>query len=189
MPLRKNVDAVYKEFEDKGIFWRTRTRPGKHEDTWYKCCTDCAIVTKITHSSAHAIAFGKQSTKCRTCARKYVIDPGKYHIGKPSWNAGIYGEKSHTWRGGKTSQTDALRNRKEFKIFKKTVMEICNHRCVICDSTEKLEIDHIKPVCLYPELIYEISNGRILCHSCHIKTDTYGPKVRKLKRVSDVICN
>lgn len=32
-----------------------------------------------------------------------------------------------------------------------------------------LEVDHIKPVKLYPELEYEESNLRTLCHACHLE--------------------
>lgn len=33
----------------------------------------------------------------------------------------------------------------------------------------RLEVDHIKPVRLYPELEYEESNLRTLCHRCHAR--------------------
>jgi 5-methylcytosine-specific restriction endonuclease McrA len=52
-------------------------------------------------------------------------------------------------------------------------------KCVLCGSTERLECDHIKPFKTHPELRFDISNGRVLCHSCHKKTDTYGGKLLK----------
>ena len=51
--------------------------------------------------------------------------------------------------------------------------------CVMCGSSERLECDHIKSFRDHPDLRYDISNGRVLCHSCHVKTDTYGGKARK----------
>lgn len=55
--------------------------------------------------------------------------------------------------------------------------------CVFCGSKEDLEADHIKPKFLYPDLKYEVSNGRTLCNPCHKNTPTYGGKVRKLAGV------
>jgi 5-methylcytosine-specific restriction endonuclease McrA len=51
--------------------------------------------------------------------------------------------------------------------------------CQICGAippTRELVADHIKPLCLHPELALELSNGRTLCKSCHLKTPTYGSK-------------
>lgn len=71
--------------------------------------------------------------------------------------------------------------------------------CVACGSSENLEIDHIKPLSriikeildakeymsddeLFEALItsteiFNKENGRVLCNSCHKKTDTYGFKL------------
>lgn len=51
--------------------------------------------------------------------------------------------------------------------------------CVICGSQERPEADHIKSFRQYPVLRYSIDNGRVLCHECHKKTDTYGAKQLK----------
>ena len=44
--------------------------------------------------------------------------------------------------------------------------------------------DHVKPWALYPELRYDLDNGRTLCVPCHKKTETYGYKTRELKRAA-----
>lgn len=51
------------------------------------------------------------------------------------------------------------------------------HRCVLCGSSGKdkltlrarLEVDHIKPVALFPELEFDETNLRTLCRPCHAK--------------------
>jgi len=53
----------------------------------------------------------------------------------------------------------------------------------------KLNADHIKPFALFPDLRFELSNGRTLCEDCHKKTDTYGLKVKLYeKRIAEELC-
>ena len=46
----------------------------------------------------------------------------------------------------------------------------------------KLNADHIKPFSLFPELRFDLNNGRTLCVECHKKTDTYCEKIYKYKK-------
>jgi hypothetical protein len=51
---------------------------------------------------------------------------------------------------------------------------------VWCGKTkEKLEADHIKPFALFPELRFDISNGRTLCLPCHKLTDNYAGRKKE----------
>lgn len=43
-----------------------------------------------------------------------------------------------------------------------------NYKCNICGATKKLCAHHIKSYKNYPELRYDINNGILLCHSCHM---------------------
>lgn len=74
------------------------------------------------------------------------------------------------------------RKRYENSEWKKQVFIRDNYTCQICDQKGgKLQADHIKPYCAYPELRTDINNGRTLCITCHKKTDTYGSKAIKFK--------
>lgn len=74
------------------------------------------------------------------------------------------------WQGGKTAKTEALRNSVEYKIWRRAVYERDGFKCIWCGGgAGTLEADHIKPICNFPELVYEVSNGRTLCKSCHRK--------------------
>lgn len=84
------------------------------------------------------------------------------------------GENSPNWQGGKTSEREKLRKSIEYKLWRTSVFERDNYTCVFCGIRGgKLEADHIKPWCDYPELRFAIDNGRTLCHDCHTKTPTY----------------
>lgn len=91
------------------------------------------------------------------------------HIGKPNFK--IRGEKSHWWKGGNTKRNHRERNRTmatlEYKNFRRFVLNRDKNKCSICGGINKLEIHHIKPFELYPNLIFDPDNGQTLCVSCH----------------------
>ena len=90
------------------------------------------------------------------------------------------GANHHLWRGGLTEKNQYIRNSLEYKLWRRAVYERDNYTCVWCGTKEsgKLNADHIKPFCIYPELRFAIDNGRTLCISCHKKTDTWGNKIK-----------
>jgi endogenous inhibitor of DNA gyrase (YacG/DUF329 family) len=93
------------------------------------------------------------------------------------------GERCNFWKGGITPINFKIRNSLEYRIWRKAVFERDNYTCVWCGArSEKgkkviLNVDHIKPFSLFPELRFSIDNGRTLCKSCHEKTETYKNKL------------
>lgn len=84
------------------------------------------------------------------------------------------GSKNGNWRNGASRKNDLIRKSVEYLDWKASVFVRDNRTCVFCGSTKRVEADHIKPFSTYPELRFDIDNGRTLCHECHRKTDTYG---------------
>lgn len=70
-----------------------------------------------------------------------------------------------------------------YNQWRKAVFTRDGHKCVFCGSEEKLQSDHIKPFSTFKDLRYDVNNGRVLCASCHKKTDTYGGKQHLGKRI------
>jgi 5-methylcytosine-specific restriction endonuclease McrA len=73
----------------------------------------------------------------------------------------------------------------EYKFLRLTVLKRDGYKCTNCgksgSTNNALQLEHIKPKSLYPELIYELSNLRILCINCHKKTESYGKAgIRKI---------
>jgi len=89
-------------------------------------------------------------------------------------NGKMKGEKHHNWKGGITPLYLKIRNSEEYKFWREKIFKRDDYTCVLCGYRGKgLVADHKKPFALFPELRFSIDNGRTLCSSCHIKTDTF----------------
>ncbi|HNC91443.1 MAG TPA: HNH endonuclease signature motif containing protein [Anaerolineales bacterium] len=123
------------------------------------------------------IAQRKEEKQCLSCGISYV-GSGKKFCSKKCQSSFMVKERSPTWKGGINKEKD---RRKSFEGVKwrKAVFERDDYTCRMCGKKGGfIEADHIKPFCDYPELRYELSNGRTLCRGCHRGTDTYGRKRR-----------
>lgn len=81
------------------------------------------------------------------------------------------------------SAEQGKRSSPEEREWRQNVLHRDGHKCVQCGSAEYLEVDHIRPRSMYPELKFNMDNGQTLCHQHHVETETYGVKVRKLVAV------
>lgn len=115
--------------------------------------------------SAETIARMKQSARVR--------------IEKHGMPTPKYGSESHFWKGGVTKPNQLIRESAEYAKWRKAVFERDNYTCVLCGATKvKLNADHIKAFSQYPELRFDINNGRTLCEPCHRQTDNFGWKAK-----------
>jgi 5-methylcytosine-specific restriction endonuclease McrA len=75
------------------------------------------------------------------------------------------------WHGFITPLNQQIRHSELYKEWRKKVMERDNYICQFCGKHGGwLEADHIKPFSKYPELRFNIDNGRTLCRPCHETT-------------------
>lgn len=90
------------------------------------------------------------------------------------------GAENNMWRGGVTPVNKSIRASIEYKNWRTSVFERDEYTCVSCGQVGgTLNADHIKPFSHFPELRFDVDNGRTLCHPCHTQTETYGHKVHK----------
>lgn len=90
------------------------------------------------------------------------------------------GEHSPCWKGGNRSERKKAMATYEYRDWRSAVFSRDKYTCVCCgEKGVYLEADHIKPWCAFPELRYDINNGRTLCRPCHLKQDTHGYKAIK----------
>jgi hypothetical protein len=86
-------------------------------------------------------------------------------------------ERHWNWRGGINKINIKIRKSLELKLWREAIFIRDNWTCLLwLKRGVKLNADHIKPFALFPELRFELSNGRTLCPPCHRKTPTYGNK-------------
>jgi hypothetical protein len=141
-----------------------------------KLCENCR---KSTCAYCGVIFLDKSSQKLKFCSVKCYTDSNK---GKYPGFGGKRGSKPRTYH----LREDAKHFGAEYNEWRVKVFKRDNFICQNCKKTsnelkkEKIKInaDHIKPFCNYPELRYEVSNGRTLCVPCHKLTETYGIKAR-----------
>ena len=113
-----------------------------------------------------------------------------FRSGKAPWNKGVKGymganstsfkkgqttgEKNKNWKGGITPENTRLRTSEEARLHRKIVFRRDNYTCQSCGIRGgTLELDHVMPWAHYPDLRFEILNGRTLCADCHRRTPTY----------------
>lgn len=116
--------------------------------------------------------------------------PNLFKKGHTPWCKGLKGIRTgplnNNWKGGVTPEHKLIRRSPEYKEWRTKVFERDNYTCVQCKAKcvegfkVILEADHIKPFAKFPELRFDLDNGRTLCQPCHRKTDTWGVNVKKI---------
>lgn len=93
--------------------------------------------------------------------------------------------KHNFWKGGRTPEVKRIRTSLEYKLWRESVYKRDDWTCQECGARSGqgkkvvLNADHIKPFSQFPELRFDINNGRTLCVPCHKKTPTYMGRIFK----------
>lgn len=91
------------------------------------------------------------------------------------------GRNNPAWKGGVSKESVNLRTSSEWREWREKVFERDKYTCQDCGKRSgngkavTLHPHHIKQFAFYPELRFEVSNGRTLCTECH-------KKIKHLKR-------
>ncbi len=116
---------------------------------------------------------------CKHCSKEFNKGrPQLYCSLSCSIESGYRGKQISFAKGNKTgwvtSINQRIRGSNEYKKWRKAVFERDDYTCQECNARGvELNADHIKEFAYYPELRFELSNGRTLCVPCHKKTESY----------------
>lgn len=111
-------------------------------------------------------------------------------------------DRATTYKGGRTALIRAIRRLEQYEEWRKVVFIRDRFTCQHCGARNGrkrvIEADHITRLAdlvkangivtieqaVECPLLWDIDNGRTLCHSCHEQTETY-PKNLKRKKNED----
>ena len=145
----------------------------KHSENWYKKVIGNTWGFKKGHTYSHW-AGKKMSNETRLKMSK----ANKGHPGCENSEESLaqirearklqVGSKCPAWKGGITPVNVRERNSKEYKEWQKAVFERDAYKCQHCGKVGGyMHSAHVKPFNEYPELRFELTNGKTLCVPCH----------------------
>lgn len=146
--------------------------------------TYCNMECMVAYMKSNSFNF-----PCLVCKTPIFVQPAQVKYGrrstcKPECRRILARQRAEQRRkdlGYTKHQLDRLaRYSPEAIEWRKKVFERDDYTCQDCGVRGTyLEADHIKPWAYFPELRFELSNGRTLCRPCHDKTKIGYKKMRE----------
>jgi hypothetical protein len=140
---------------------------------------------------SHQMKYKLNHVVCVECGKNFTLSPSHVKRNKEVFCSysckgkfygrikDISGSKNPSWKGGITPQHVLIRTSARYAQWRTSVFKRDNFTCIWCGQHGgHLEADHIKEFSRYPDLVFDINNGRTLCQKCHRKTDNYASKAR-----------
>lgn len=150
-------------------------------------CYNCDYETSNKKSMSNHLRYGchpyKKNKLCLYCDRVLYKRHCPSEQGvfcdtqcRALWRSeNLKGANSPSWKGGKTPEKIILRMSRRYKEWREVVYRRDNYTCQMCGKRGcRLVADHIKSFAHFPELRFDLTNGRTLCVGCHKKTGNYG---------------
>lgn len=156
-----------------------------------KNCTNCKKVFSVHNYRKNTAAFCSYICYWKSLlGKKYSMN---HRIKISLSNRGKkLGPLNPQWKGGVSKINYDSRMSVEQRNWAQDGKRKDDYRCFDCgrksgeDGVKKLPLhsDHIFPFSLFSRLRLDPNNHRTLCRDCHKKTETYGGKMRNIKKES-----
>lgn len=161
--LKKFKNLVGQKFGRLTVVSQFPAPTGRSVKTLCGCLCECGSITFV---SPYELQKGA-SKSCRCLARDLWTLKGVIRGIRLSFS----GEDQESRR--------LLRSSTQNRNWARAIRKRDNFICQICGGHGHIA-DHIKKFSEYPELRFELSNGRTLCQSCHLKTNNYGNQKQRI---------
>lgn len=110
----------------------------------------------------------------KPCSEQKKIKLRLYNLSHHKSPPHARGAAHYNWKGGISSKNAQIKSSFLYQEWKRKVFARDNYTCQACGKRGgKLQVDHELPFAFYPDLRFEVLNGRLLCYLCHEKTPTY----------------
>lgn len=155
-----------KEFRKETSFRTMKCRNGARADVCRKCYDTNQL--KEHKRSPEQI----ESQRAKLLGRKYTIE---HRLAISEGQKIAVKEGRHPWKINKKRHQEQDRHCLLYKIWKEKVKEYKGNKCEICGRTDRLHVHHVKSYYYFPELKFDVENGKILCISCHCRHHRLNP--------------
>lgn len=119
--------------------------------------------------------YSRVDFECLQCSKVFKIQQNR--IGKAKYCSRACHYKARDF--GLTTKHYRIRRSSRYKQWREAIFERDDYTCQMCFTRGGiLNADHVKPFALFPDLRFDLDNGRTLCLPCHKLTPTYGAKTR-----------
>lgn len=164
--LAKGGPSVFKDLTAL-VFGRLTvvSRVGTHDsgEPLWSCVCQCGSVAIVTGGNLRS----GNTKSCGCLQSESAVRLGHSRTGA----------KAPGWKGGVTPEHQRIRSSLKYQAWRKAVFERDDYTCQMCGTKRSpFNADHIKKFADYPELRFDLDNGRTLCEPCHKNTPTYGNK-------------
>lgn len=138
---------------------------------------------KIKMRLVQALIHKPTHIQCGICEKHFRISPARLstakYCSKDCQRKGLMKPKSLE-SVEKIRTNRQIRDSFDYKIWRRRVFERDDYTCQsCCVRGVYLHADHELSFALYPDLRFEVLNGRTLCVPCHKRTSTYGGRTAK----------
>lgn len=128
---------------------------------------------------------------CKNCGSEWFVYPCRKSSKfcsrkcKSTWSSG---ERSPTWKGGKTSDYNKFKASREFKLWREAVFSRDGYSCQHCGyksgsgKTIDIHPHHIFSASKFPDKRTLLSNGITLCAPCHGRVHSINFKHRSKRK-------
>mgnify|MGYP001588212239 FL=1 len=154
--VHRNPKNVYDKLTCFGIQTRTRGETVQQNAWWKQGLPSKLIGRKLS-----------EETKCKISKSK----TGKEYPNLKGKNNGMFGKRSHNWKGGVTPERQRLYSNGLWKEIIKQILKKDNYTCERCRCTHStknaLHTHHIKSWASHPNSRFDLNNLITLCRRCH----------------------